>query len=111
MKNFMDQISNPTKVIKKTATYEAIMKQRRILLDQSFLNLSGTLIDEQINNDLLTEHVFPFHSMTITQEGNILVTWEKQLNDPVIAMQLNSEGMNLIVYLVPPIYMNCFFFW
>ena len=76
MESFIDQINNPTEVIDRKATYEAIMKQRCILMDQSFLALSDIIVDEQINNDLLTEHLFPFTSMSITQEGNILVTWD-----------------------------------
>ena len=94
-KKFVKQINNPMDFINKPATYEALMRQRRVLLDRTFKKEGNILIEEQIADDLLTKHVFPFETMVLTTDGNILVTWAKQLNDPIVAMSLNNEGLDL----------------
>ena len=96
LKRLMQMISDPSEALEKKAVYAAIVRQRKVLFDDLLMRSNDDIINEQIRAGLLTQHVFPFSSMTITKTGDIVVTWEPQLNDPAVAMQLGSDGLSLI---------------
>ena len=78
MRKLTKLLSDPSNVIEKKVLYAALVRQRKVLFDNKILSSTDDIINQQIEEGLLTRHLFPFSSMTLTKEGDILVKWEPQ---------------------------------